>query len=114
MALIDHFDPNAGTGAGQNGFDGLPVHEFSGSLALFAAPSPVAVSKSTIMDFWDLTASPAVGADELQLDEMIANYAALATLAEQNQYVITIEKTLGFYQRGDINQNTAKTWLGIT
>ena len=114
MALIDRFDKNAGTGTGQNGFEALPVHEFSGSLALFAAPAPVAVNKSTIISFWQLTVNPEADADELQLDEMIANYTALATLAEQNQYIITIEKTLGFYQRGDISQNAAKTWIGLT
>lgn len=114
MALIDHFDPNAGTDPGQNGLSKLPVHEFVGSLLLFAAPAPVSVSKQDIIDFWSLSENPQADADELQLDQLIANYQALGTQAEQNEYIAIVENTLHFYQTGKIGQSIAKTWIGIT
>jgi len=114
MALIDHFAPNAGTNAGENGFSRLPVHEFSGTLELLAAPTPVAVNKAQVIAFWLLTEEPAADADETQLNEMIAAYNALATLAEQLQYIKTIENSLHLYQTGQISQTTAKTWIGLT
>ena len=112
MPLIDRFGQNAV----ENGFTPLPVHEFVGALQLFAAPSPVTVTKFTIISnpAWTLTEEPAAGADETQLDEMIVNFGALATLPEQNQYIATIENVLHFYQTGIIFQALAKTWIGLT
>lgn len=114
MALIDRFAFDAGTGPGQNGFEPLPVHEFQASLQLFAAPAPVNVGKAAIIATWGLSENPTPDADELQLDELIANRAALVTLAEQIEYVATINSVLFMYRRDLITKVQAETWLGLT
>jgi len=110
MALIDHFDKDAQA----NGFAPIPVHEFVSSLQLFAAPSPVVVTKAMIISFWSLTENPTADDDEAQLDEMIAVYSALATKDLQNEYINTIENVLHLYRTDKITPATAKTWIGLT
>lgn len=114
MALIDRFAPNAGTGPGQNGFFALPTHEFSATVRLVGAPLPVTANKGSLITLWNLTTNPTPDADELQLDELINNYNALATLDLKNQYASTIEDTLFLYQTNRLDLPTTKTWLAIT
>lgn len=114
MALIDHFAPDAGTEPGQNGFFKLPAHEFNASLQLLAAPAPVSVGKAAVIALWSLTEIPTPDADEEQLDELIANRAALADQALENEYVWTISSCLFLYQTNRLSKSQTETFLGIT
>lgn len=111
MALIDHFDPNAGTEPGQNGFERFPSHQFTDGLYLWALGD---IGKAALISSFGMTEEPAPDADETQLDELAANYTAAAGAVAKLEYIHKVEAVIRLYEQSRLTQAQAKTFLSIT
>lgn len=105
MALLDHFANDAGTETGENGFERLPAHQFTDSLFLWAIGD---VTRTQVVNAWSLDAT-----DQVQLDEMAANYVALVGKDNKNEYINKLEAVLRLYEYGTINETQAKGFIGL-
>lgn len=107
MALIDHFLNNSRpVSEGGNGFNRISAHNFTGGLFLWAAGD---VTRANIVSAFGLDA-----ADEVQLDQMSANYIAESTAADKITYVNKVHHALMLSETGVLNKTQAMTILGLT
>ena len=108
MALVDHFAPDAG----ENGFSQIAVHEFRHAITFWATGK---ITKASVMSnqLWTLTSLPAADADELQINQIAANYTAKPTEGQKIAYLLEIESGLSLYSQGVITQTQLKNFLSL-
>lgn len=110
MALIDHFDRNAGIEPPHNGYASLPSHQFTDALYLWASGE---ITKANVIAAFGLTEG-AGDADEVQLDQMAANYSAQPNAVAKLEYIHKVEAVLRLYETSRITQAQAKSFLSVT
>lgn len=96
--LLDHFKDEA--------TDRRSVHGFSGSLILLADGD---ITRQNIIDFFNLD-----NVDEIQLDELIANYNGEPNAVKKLAYIYKTENVLINYEAGLLTESQVKTFLGLS
>ena len=106
MALVDRFRR---PGMGEDIVNALPTHSFAAAVSLAAGGH---VTKQNVIDTFSLSAG-----DEVQLDEIIANYVAKPDDGSADgklAYINTIENAMILHEAGIATTAKVKTILGLT
>lgn len=106
MSLLDHFSIDSG----ENGINRLPSHQFTDTMFLWAIGD---ITKQQVIDAWSLTESPIEDADELQLDEIKANFVALSTKADEVEYINKVEAVFRLFEIGKLTEAQSKSLMGL-